>query len=215
MPRRSRGDDGRGDLAECPEPKGCDARKVAGQIETPRPPDPIMRRPCADREEKRVTHGNGKWREEQLDPHNPNQRRHLDVISSNAGSLNWSDGSRPQTWCGNACPRWVRGRSGGQYRDPDSGSLLTTVMLSRLMSRRLTAHSSFCSSMSAPARLITARSFGKMPTTSERTLGLPVEPFERIGAGDLWSVFFGKCGIGEHIVEGLIHETRKLRGAVT
>ena len=32
-------------------------RKVAGQIETPRPPDPIMRRPCADREEKRVTHG--------------------------------------------------------------------------------------------------------------------------------------------------------------
>jgi hypothetical protein len=33
------------------------APKVAGQIETPRPPDPIMRRPCADREEKRVTYG--------------------------------------------------------------------------------------------------------------------------------------------------------------
>jgi hypothetical protein len=31
--------------------------QVAGQIETPRPPDPIMRRPCADREEKRVTYG--------------------------------------------------------------------------------------------------------------------------------------------------------------
>ena len=31
--------------------------QVAGQIETPRPPDPILRRPCADREEKRVTHG--------------------------------------------------------------------------------------------------------------------------------------------------------------
>ena len=30
--------------------------QVAGQIETPRLPDPIMRRPCADREEKRVTH---------------------------------------------------------------------------------------------------------------------------------------------------------------
>ena len=28
------------------------------QIETPRLPDPIMRRPCADREEKRVTHAN-------------------------------------------------------------------------------------------------------------------------------------------------------------
>ena len=29
------------------------------QAETPRPPDPIMRRPCADREEKQVTHGTG------------------------------------------------------------------------------------------------------------------------------------------------------------
>ena len=33
------------------------ARKVVTQIETPRSPDPIMRRPCADREEKRVTRG--------------------------------------------------------------------------------------------------------------------------------------------------------------
>jgi hypothetical protein len=32
-------------------------RKVAKQIETPRSPDPIMRRPRADREEKRVTRG--------------------------------------------------------------------------------------------------------------------------------------------------------------
>jgi hypothetical protein len=31
--------------------------QVAGQIETPRPPDPILRLRCADREEKRVTHG--------------------------------------------------------------------------------------------------------------------------------------------------------------
>ena len=38
--------------------------KVAGQIETPRPPDPIMRRSRADREEKRVKHGNGLRREE-------------------------------------------------------------------------------------------------------------------------------------------------------
>ena len=65
---------GRGDLAECPEPEGSNAPKVARQIETPRPPDPIMRRPCADREEKRVTHGNGSRREKQLDPNNPNQR---------------------------------------------------------------------------------------------------------------------------------------------
>lgn len=34
------------------------ARKVVKQIETPRLSDPIMRRPRADREEKRVTHGN-------------------------------------------------------------------------------------------------------------------------------------------------------------
>jgi hypothetical protein len=58
MRRRSRGDDGRGDPVESPEPRaGSYAPKVAGQIETPRPPDPILRRPRADREEKRVTHG--------------------------------------------------------------------------------------------------------------------------------------------------------------
>ena len=73
-PRRSRGDDGRGDLAESPEPEGSNAPKVVGQIETLRPPDPIMRRPRADREEKRVTHGIGRGHEEQLDPDSPNQR---------------------------------------------------------------------------------------------------------------------------------------------
>ena len=50
--------------------------QVAGQIETPRPPDPIMRRPCADREEKRVTYWNDRSQEEQLDPNTPNQRGH-------------------------------------------------------------------------------------------------------------------------------------------
>ena len=33
------------------------ACKVVKQIEMPRSPDPIMRRPSVDREEKRVTHG--------------------------------------------------------------------------------------------------------------------------------------------------------------
>ena len=51
--------------------------EVASQIETPHPPDPIMRRPCADRGEKRVTYGNGLRKEEQLDTNNPNQRRLL------------------------------------------------------------------------------------------------------------------------------------------
>ena len=52
------------------------------QIGTPCSPDPIMRRPGADREEKRVTHGRDERRRtgsntEQLDPGDPNQRRGL------------------------------------------------------------------------------------------------------------------------------------------
>jgi hypothetical protein len=54
------------------------ARKVVKQIGTPCLPDPIMRRPCADREEKRVTRRSDTIRtqsdQEQLDLHNPNQR---------------------------------------------------------------------------------------------------------------------------------------------
>ena len=42
------------------------ARKVVVQIGTPRPPDPIMRRPCADREEKRVTRGSDTIRNEEI-----------------------------------------------------------------------------------------------------------------------------------------------------
>src|SRR6516165_2635142 len=44
-PRRSRGDDGRGDLAECPEPEGSNAPKVAGQIGTRRFSPFILQRP--------------------------------------------------------------------------------------------------------------------------------------------------------------------------
>src|SRR5215213_8864327 len=70
--------------------------QVAGQIETPRPPDPIMRRPRADREEKRVTYGNGLRREEQLDSNNPNQRRrHLNSVQFGTCSLlAWPRGLR-------------------------------------------------------------------------------------------------------------------------
>ena len=52
------------------------ARKVVGQIETPCSPDPMMRRPCADREEKRVTRGSAHpaRKQEQLDLDGPNQR---------------------------------------------------------------------------------------------------------------------------------------------
>ena len=41
-----------------------------------------MRRPRADREEKRVTHGNDMRREEQLDLTNPNQRGLLALEAS-------------------------------------------------------------------------------------------------------------------------------------
>jgi hypothetical protein len=48
--------------------------QVAGQIETPRPPDPILRRPCADREEKRVTHGRDMRTNGQLAAGRPRQK---------------------------------------------------------------------------------------------------------------------------------------------
>ena len=52
--------------------------KVVKQIETSRSPDPIMRRPCADREEKRgpagAIHPETMTEQEQLDRNDPNQR---------------------------------------------------------------------------------------------------------------------------------------------
>ena len=42
--------------------------QVAGQIETPRPPDPILRRPSADRGEKRVTDGRDIRNKDSLPP---------------------------------------------------------------------------------------------------------------------------------------------------
>lgn len=69
------GDDGQGDLVGRLDP-GTDSPKVAHQIETPRSPDPIMRRPGADREEKPVTPRGDmvrKKKQEKLDLTNPNQ----------------------------------------------------------------------------------------------------------------------------------------------
>jgi hypothetical protein len=55
--------------------KAC---KVVKQIETSRSPDPIMRLPCADREEKRgptgATDSETMTEQEQLDRDDPNQR---------------------------------------------------------------------------------------------------------------------------------------------
>ena len=60
------------------------ARKVVRQIETSCSPDPIMRRPCADREEKRgpagATDPDRMTDQEQLDRNYPNQRRLLVLL---------------------------------------------------------------------------------------------------------------------------------------
>jgi len=66
------------------------------QIEAPRFPDPIMRRPWADREEKRVTHAKGRRRAEELDPDNPNQR-------GLSESFNYST----ETWRNRVSQQWV------------------------------------------------------------------------------------------------------------
>ena len=75
------------------------ARKVVKQIETPRSPDPIMRRPCADREEKRVTRGSeasDQGDQEQLDLNDPNQRRLLEI------------GDTGTRFSGSRCPRMAK-----------------------------------------------------------------------------------------------------------
>jgi hypothetical protein len=50
-----------------------------------------MRRPRADREEKRVTHGRDMRNEDRLDPCNPNQRR-LSVLGAGALSVGFIEG---------------------------------------------------------------------------------------------------------------------------
>lgn len=67
------------------------ARKVVRQIETSCSPDPIMRRPCADREEKRgpagATDPDRMTDQEQLDRNYPNQRGLLGLDAVLAGDL--------------------------------------------------------------------------------------------------------------------------------
>ena len=58
-----------------------------------------MRRPCADREEKRVIHGKRHEAEEQLDPDNPNQRGLLAQPDSSGAEV-WSATDLPGTGLG-------------------------------------------------------------------------------------------------------------------
>src|SRR5947209_10051636 len=58
----------------------------------------------------------------------------------------------------------------------------------------------------APTRRITARSFGKMPTTSVRRLTLLVQALLRIVGPDLAPVLLWKRQVGQHLVLSLIQE---------
>lgn len=71
------------------------------------------------------------------------------------------------------------------------GSSLSGASDSRLMYGRLTAHSSFCSSIRAPTWRTTARSLGKMPMTSARRL---ISPFKR--SSGLAEAICGQCSRG-------------------
>ena len=77
------GDDGKTISLRTPSlrAKAC---KVVRQIETSCSPDPIMRRPCADREEKRgpagATDPERMTDQQQLDRNHPNQRRLLERL---------------------------------------------------------------------------------------------------------------------------------------
>jgi hypothetical protein len=73
------------------------APKVGGQIETPRPPDPIMRRPCADREEKRVIHGRDMRNAEQLfsgDLHQKGRPEVYGLVDANPTAMRYSNGEQ-------------------------------------------------------------------------------------------------------------------------
>jgi hypothetical protein len=71
--------------------------QVAGQIETPRPPDPILRRPRADREEKRVTYGRDMRNEEPLAAgtlHQKGRPEGQGLIDANPTAMRYSNGEQ-------------------------------------------------------------------------------------------------------------------------
>ena len=74
--------------------------QVAGQIETPRPPDPLLRRPCADREEKRETHGRGMRNKDSLPPAAPDRkgvRTGRAWLTSTSIAMRYSNGKHSPT----------------------------------------------------------------------------------------------------------------------
>ena len=61
----------------------------------------------------------------------------------------------------------------------------------------------------APISLVTAASFGKMPTTLATALDLAVETLEWIGAVQLGPMLIRKVHVGQHIHLGIVHERRQ------
>src|SRR5215207_4309180 len=109
------------------------------------------------------------------------------------GMTQFGRGSCPLGWCRSTGPR--QGPRFAQAATADSlstGSSLKWASDSRLMHRRETAHSSFCSSISAPTSRTTARSFGKMPITSALRL---ISPFRR--SNGFVEAICGQCSRGK------------------
>jgi hypothetical protein len=105
--------------------------------------------------------------------------------------------SCPGTWC--SCRRGLRaprqGREGQRATAGKltNGSSLNSAMVSSVMYlARWTAHSSFCSSSSAPTRRTMASSLGKMPTTSVPRL---ISPLRRSIGLIEWSL--ARCSLGK------------------
>lgn len=94
-----------------------------------------------------------------------------------------AQGSCPSAWC-KSTARKGRDARGSQRGTADSRGCAVSLRDCRpssCMYRRCRVHSSFCSSKMAPTRRVTARSLGKMPTTSVRRLIL-----QRSGAPAGW-----------------------------
>jgi len=122
-----------------------------------------------------------------------NARERLDrllteLLDANVSRFIWlrqfevgnNSGSCPGRWCRSRLKAVLSDLEPDEYQRATAGRLicgssLICAMVSSVRYRaRWTAHSSFCSSSSAPTRRTMASSFGKMPTTSVRRLISPL-----------------------------------------
>ena len=109
--------------------------------------------------------------------------------------------SSPASWNESVCNRW----------QADEGLSPSSASVSSDMYLRHSAHSSFCSSRSAPTRRYDRSLVGKIPTTSVRRLISPLSRSIRIGRIDFAVVLARKTHVGEHVLLGIRHEFSDLR----